>query len=372
MGAEVIKIESRKGLDLLRAEPSSFGSARGTYGILNGLNLNKRGITLDLSQPKAVKIAKKLAKISDIVVENFRPGVMDRLGLGYSALKEIKPDIIMLSASSHGASGPEKYYSGWAATLAPLSGMAEVTGYPDSRPAELRSGADLRGSNAVAFALLAALIYRQRTGEGQYIDLSARESLSCLIGDIFMDYTMNQRIRSRQANRDEIMAPHNCYRCNGEDKWVSIAVATDEEWQALCQAMGHPEWINDERFSDALSRWQNQEEIDSMIEQWTSRHSHYEVMEILQKAGVAAIASFSNKELCQDPHSQQRELFTEVEHPELGKQAVLNPPWKLSATPAQVIAPAPTLGQDNRYVFGELLGMSDEEISSLEDEKVIY
>jgi len=374
MGAEVIKVESRVYLDTLRTEVTSsgIGTEKTAVGMFNSMNANKLGITLNLSGPKGVELAKRLVKISDVVVDNFRAGVMDKLGLGYPALKEIKPDIIVITASSHGATGPESRYSGFAVTMGPLSGLSYVTGYPGGPPTILRNSVDSRCGNAAAFAILVALNYRHDTGKGQFIDLSAREALSCSMGDIIMDYTMNGRVQSRNGNRDDIMAPHNCYRCNGEDKWISIAVSNDEEWEALCQALGNPEWTSEERFSNQLSRWQNQEELDSLIDEWTITHTHYEVMEILQRAGVAAVPSFSNKDLFNDPHCQERECLAPVQHPEKGELYVLAPPWKLSATPGRVTGPSPMLGEHNEYVFGELLGMSQDEIAKLAKENVFY
>jgi len=246
-----------------------------------------------------------------------------------------------------------------------------MTGYPDGEPNTLTGSTDIRSATTLAFAILVALNFRQRTGQGQHIDLSSSDTLSVLIGDALMDYTMNKRQPFRDGNRDAIMAPHNCYRCQGEDKWVSIAVATDEEWDALCQAMGNPEWAKDELFSDSYSRWQNQERLDRLIEEWTINYSHYEVMELLQAAGVAAMPSFSAEELFSDPHFREREDATEVKHPVIGKQVVLSPPWKFSETPARIERAGPLLGEHNEYVFGELLGMSKQEIAKLIEEKVI-
>ena len=373
LGAEVIKVESALYVDTFRREAAEvLGSKRAGLSWFNPLNANKLGITLNLKTDAGIKIAKRLAQISDVVVDNFRAGVMDKLGLGYQVLKEIKPDIIIVSSSSHGATGPESDYSGFAVTMGPLSGLSHLTGYPGGPPTILRHSMDLRAGTTTAFAILAALIHWRRTGEGQFIDLSQREALSCGAAESIMDYTMNGRIRSRNGNRDEKMAPHNCYRCQGEDKWVSIAVSTDEEWQALCQAVGHPEWARQEKFRDPLSRWQNQDELDKLIERWTTSHTHYEVMEILQKASVAAMPSFSNEELFNNPHLRERETFVPVQHPEEGELYVLAPPWKLSGTPGQVHRPAPLLGQHTEYIFRELLGMSQDEIVGLVEEKVIY
>jgi benzylsuccinate CoA-transferase BbsF subunit len=374
MGAEVIKVESRVDVDHFRRQESAvvFGSERAAADCFNSLNANKLGTTINLKTKEGIELAKRLVRISDVVVDNFRAGVMDRLGLGYGVLRGIKPDIIMLSASSHGSTGPESGYIAYAVTMGALSGLSQVTGYSEGPPVIMRSSADLRPGTSAAFAILAALNYRQETGEGQFIDFSAREALTCGIGETIMDYTMNGRVHSRSGNRDDIMAPHNCYRCRGDDKWVSIAISGDAEWEALCCALGNPPWAGDERFSDQFSRWQHQEELDELIEAWTINHTHYEVMETLQRAGVAATPSSSNEELFNDPHCRERECFTPVQHPEEGELYVLAPPWKFSATPARVTAAAPLLGEHNGYVFGELLGMPEKEITRLLTEKILY
>lgn len=375
MGAEVIKIESLKRIDPSRSGSITTGQTFAGWdasSVFNNVNLNKLSVTLNLSHPKGVELAKQIVRISDVAAQNMRPGVFDRLGLGYEALVQVKPDIIMLSSSAYGATGPYREYTGFAPHFASFSGLAYMTGYPDGDPNTMTAANDIRSATTSAFAILAALNFRQRTGQGQHIDLSSPETLSVLIGDAIMDYTMNQRAPSRSGNRDAIMAPHNCYRCQGEDKWVSIAVATDEEWEALCQAMGNPEWTRNELFSDSYSRWQNQEQLDKHIEEWTINYSHYEVMEWLQASGVAAMPSFSAEELFSDPHLRERGITTEVEHPVLGKQVVFNPPWKFSEALARIEKASPLLGEHNEYVFGELLGMSKQEITRLKEEQVIY
>ena len=218
MGAQVIKIESNKRVD--GARTYSLTLRRAFEGldqspVFNELNANKLDITLDLTQPRAVELVKELVKISDVLAENFRPGVVDRMGLSYKVLQEIKPDIIMLSSSARGGTGPERLYSGYAPCFAGLSGLANITGYADGDPYPQAGRIDLISAVTSAFAILAALNCRQRTGKGQYIDLSSSESISVLIGDVLMDYTMNGRVQQRCGNRDDIMAPHNCYRCKG-------------------------------------------------------------------------------------------------------------------------------------------------------------
>jgi len=375
MGAEVIKIESDK-----RPDPSRLRSitinrrfeGKDESPIYHDLNLNKLDVRIDLSRPKGKEMARRVIAISDVVVQNFRPGVMDRLGLGYKAVREVKPDIIYLSSSSVGATGPERNYGGYAPCFAALGGLAEVTGYRDGEPNTMTARTDIMSGVTSAFAILAALVYRSQTGKGQYIDLSSTESISVLIGDVFMDYAMNGRNQTRNGNHDGIMAPHNCYRCQGDDNWISIAIGTDEEWRSFCETIGKLEWMEDERFADGHQRWNNQEELDRLVSEWTSQRNDYEVMEILQSAGVAAMPSFNASQLYSDPHLKIRDFATEVMHPVIGRQVVQSPPWKLSATPAKVQRHSPLFGEHNQYVFGELLGMSAEEIAALETEKVLY
>jgi benzylsuccinate CoA-transferase BbsF subunit len=319
-----------------------------------------------------VELAKKIIQISDVASQNMRPGAMDKMGLGYETLREVKPDIIMLSSSSFGAEGPLRRYGGYAPSFAAYSGLTHLTGYSDAPPNPMTGSTDLMSATTSAFAIIAALNHRQNTGQGQHIDLSSVESLAVFTGDALMDYIMNGRVRSRRGNQDDIMAPHNCYRCRGDDKWVSIAVSKENEWQAFCQVMGNPDWTRDEKFSDAYCRWKYQEELDRLVTEWTVNYTHYEVTEMLQKVGVAAMPSFSNQEIFSDPHFKERKLAVEVEHPVMGKQVVLGAPWKLSETPAKVTKASPTMGENDEYVFGELLGMPSSEIKQLMDEQVIY
>lgn len=373
LGAEVIKIESLARLDHVRLRALGFGLFRGAdrSPFFNDLNLNKLSITLNLSQPEGVELAKKVVAISDVVVQNMRPGVMDRLGLGYDALSNVKPDIIYLSSSACGTTGPEKGYVGYAPTFGALGGAIYLNGYPDGPPQMTMGSIDLRSAATAAFAILAALCYRQRTGQGQHIDLSSQETIATLVQDAIMDYTMNKRNQTRRGNQDDIMAPHNCYRC-GDGKWITIAVATEEEWKAFCQAIGDPEWTSDERFCDAYRRRKNQEELDERVQEWTMTHSAYEVMGLLQAAGVAAAPSLNSEGLHNDPHLRERSCFQEVDHPVMGKRVVVAPHWKFSHTPASICRPAPLLGEHNEYVFGELLGMSLAEMEELAQRGVIY
>ena len=313
-----------------------------------------------------------MVAVSDAVMENMRPGVMPRLGLGYEALRETKPDLIYLSSSACGQKGPEREYVGYAPTFAALGGVSYITGYEDWPPSNFMGAIDLRSATTAAASILAALVQKQRTAKGQYVDMASQESIAVLIGDVILDYVMNQRIQTRRGNKGYRIAPHNCYRCAGDDKWISIAVATNREWEGLCSAMGRPDLSEDQRFAVPEDRYKNQDELDRMISDWTGDKESYELMKQLQKAGVAAAPTLSSEGLFKDPHIRDRGVFRQVEHPVIGKDWVIAPPWRLSETPAQINRHAPLLGEHNEYVFGELLGMSARKIERLKQEKVIY
>jgi benzylsuccinate CoA-transferase BbsF subunit len=375
LGAEVIKIESRKHVDQTREGSITTGDDFEGFNaspIFNNANLNKKSVSIDISGPKGAELAKKIVAVCDIVVENMRPGKMAKRGLGYEDFIKVKPDVIMISSSGFGSTGPYRAYAGYAPIFAAFGGLAYLTGYKDGEPNTMTGVMDLRVGTTTAFVVLAALLHRQKTGEGQYIDLSSSECVSSLVGAELLEYTMNKRSPARCGNQDAIMAPHNCYRCKGDDKWVSVAVATDEEWKALCGALGNPEWTKDEAFSDAYGRWKNQARLDKHIAEWTIGHTHYEVMTLLQGVGVAAMPSFNAEEILSDPHVKARGMLNEVEHPVLGRKTVFNPPWKFSKTPAKIKKASPLLGEHNEEVFGSLLGMPKEEIAKLMEEKIIY
>lgn len=375
LGAEIIKVESKKRIDHARYISFSTGKNFATpdeSSVFNNLNLNKKSVTLNLAKPEAVEIAKQLIGISDIVVENMRPGVMPRLGLSYDVARKVKEDIIYLSSSSCGQEGPDKKFVGYAPNFASIGGYSHNTGYDDWSPSNFTGSVDIKSATAAAFAIMAALCYHQKTGEGQYIDLASQETVAILNTDMLLDYVLNGREATRKGNRDDVMAPHNCYRCKGEDKWISIAVQSDEEWKALCQVMGKDELIEDNQYLDICNRWENQGELDLIINGWTKDLTYYEVMEKLQKVGVAAAPSFDSEGLFNDPHVKARDIFKEIDHPVIGKDWVINPPWKLSETPASIDRHAPLIGEYNKEIFQGLLKMSEEQIRQFEEEEVIY
>ncbi len=371
MGAEVLKVESVRRLDLMRRGMSKLYEGFDNSPHLNDFNFNKLGVRLDLSKPEGRDLALSLASNCDAAVDNFRPGVLDRLGVGYSAMRRVNPSIILLSAANGGSTGPESKFAGYAGIFNALGGLGYLTGYPDSPPTMLRDSVDLRVGSALAFAIVAALYHRHQTGQGQFVDMASREVVTCLAGDQILEYTMNGRNPTRQGNRDAVMAPHNVYRCKDNDTWVSIAVGTEEEWRALCRVMGRAELASDPRFADAYARKKNEAELDTLITQWTKGRTPNEATLLLQKASVAAMPSMSMDDLLADEHLQARGAYVTVQHPVLGKQTNVGVPWKFSRTPASIRRPGPLFGEHNPFVFGEILGLPKSDVERLTKAEVL-
>jgi benzylsuccinate CoA-transferase BbsF subunit len=347
-GAEVIKVQP-----LLPPEEDAF--ARGYY---NTWNRNKRGITLDMAKPEGVALAKKLVSLSDAVVENFTPRVMASWGMDYANLKKLKPDIIMLSLSTMGNTGPRKDYTGFGPTVQAFSGLTHLTAYPGGTP--LGPGTAYADHVAALFAclaLLGALEHRRRTGEGQHIDISQVEAMAGLLGDAFIP--------------PEESATSGVYRCKGDDRWCALAVATGEEWRGLKKTLGNPPWAEDKKFDTPAARLKNKKALDRLIGEWTQRHTAEEAMALLQKQGVAAGVVQSARDLAQDPQLKHRGFFIEIDHPEMGRTISDATPIRLSDSPPRYRLPAPLPGQDNGYVYGELLGLSQGEMNKLKEQGVI-
>jgi len=375
MGAEVIKVETTRWLD-----PWRGGGTAGRTGrfweqspLFNSVNTNKLSVTLDLTQSRGVEVFKRLVAISDIVAENYTPRVMQNFGLDYEVLKQVNPGIIMLSMPAYGMTGPWRDYPGFAALFEQMSGLPQLTGYPDGPPRMTDWGfADIIGGVHGRAALMLALLHRQTTGKGQYIDMSQIEACTSVIGDAIVEYSMNGRIRPRRGNRHPWMAPHGYYRCRGDDFWVAIAVSSNEEWRQLCKLAGGLPWAEDERFAGSTGRWHNQDELDKLIEAWTLRHGHYEVMDSLQRAGVAAGAIPTGPELLADPHLKERGLFQVVDRAEVGPHLYpRSSPMKMSELPEEKREASPLLGEHNQYVLHGLLGMSGEEIQGLVEAGIV-
>ena len=372
-GAEVIRIEGSSRPDGHRMLPPFKDSISGWNrgGGFNQSNTGKLSVALNLAHPKGIEVAKRLIAQADIVAESFSGGTMEKMGLGYEELKKVKPDIIMLSSCMQGHTGPHATLPGFGPHLTALSGFNHIAGWPDRQPAQLGNHTDFIAPIFNALAPLAALDYRRRTGKGQYLDLSQYENAIHLMAPLILDYIVNQRVANRMGNRYPYAAPHNAYRCRGEDRWCAIAVFTDEEWQSFSRVIGNQTWTNDPRFATLQARKENEDELDRLVEEWTINHSPEEVMTMMQAAGVAAGVLETGQDLLEhDPQLRHRHSFWELDHPEVGKYYALGPSFILSKSPCEVRR-APLLGEHNEYAMKELLGMSDEEIAELVKEGVI-
>lgn len=298
---------------------------------------------------------------------------MEHLGLGYEDLKKIKPDIILASISGYGHTGPQQKYMGYGPAIAPMTGLSSLTGYPGGGPQEVGiSYGDPNGGINAASAICAALVARKRTGKGQYIDVSLWEAVAALVPEGWMDYAMNGSQPSRMGNRDPLMSPHNCFRCAGEDEWVTIACGTEEEWRALCTAIGQPQLATDARFRTAKDRKAHEDELEKLITAWTEQRDKWMVTRELQTVGVAAFPSMNSKDLAEDPHLNERGFFARLQHAEVGVQTHTGIPWRLTNAPNGVQAPAPLLGADTDTVMRDLLGYDDGVIAKLKEEKILY
>jgi benzylsuccinate CoA-transferase BbsF subunit len=363
-GAEVIHVESHKRPDIQRE-----GSKRGSF---NQYNTSKLGVTLNLSTPEGLALVKRLIARADIVVDNFAGGAMDRMGLGYAELKEIKPDIIMLSSCMQGQTGPHARHPGSGHKLTALAGISSITGWPDRSPGNILAYTDFVAPRFNVIAIMAALIYRRRTGKGQFLDMSQYENSVHFVAPQILDYTANHRVAERMGNQCSYAAPHNAYRCLGNDRWCVIAAFSDEEWHSLCRVMGSPGWTADPRFSTLADRKQNETELDRYLQEWTISRSAEDVMSQMQAAGVpAGVVETGEDLLDRDPQLHFRRTFIELEHPEVGKYRTQAGPHFLSSTTTFEVKRAPLLGEHNHYVFQEILGMSDDEFQRLEKAGVI-
>lgn len=332
---------------------------------------NKLCCTMDLRRPKGREMFKRLIQVSDIFLENNMPHVTESLDLGYDVLKDWNPGIIMLSMPAFGRTGPKRYNRTIGPQLDSYSGGTYVRGYID-RDVSSNSvvfHADEAAGMTAAFIMVMALHQRNRTGEGMFIDMAQVETAIPQLGEIIMDYTMNGRIQGARGDRDAQGAVQGCYRCRGEDRWVSITIRTDREWEAFCRVLGNPDWADEEKFADGLSRWHNHDELDRWIEQWTSQHSHFEVMYLLQEEGVAAGPVEHPDDAYDDPHMKERGFFEELAHPECGTHLYPGLPWKMSNSPNRLRRAAPRLGEDNEYVYKQVIGVSDQEYAELESER---
>ena len=375
MGAQVIKIESAHHPDPLRE------NARGIFpnadpgerpwnrsGMINDRNRGKLGITLDLAHPEGRRTFLQLVAISDVVLENFRVGAMDNLGLGYEELRRINPNIVLASLTSQGSTGPERSYRSYGPVIAQLSGLMSITGYPDDdRPVLPIAIPDCLASFLAVGLIGSALLWRRRSGEGVHIDLSQRETTSSAIGEYLMDYSINGREPGVEGNARPPSAPCGVFRCSGPNDWIAIAVRSSAEWKGFCHAIDRDDLKDHPNYATPQMRWTHREELKELIEGWTSDQEKYQAMRRFQAAGVPSGVVANSRDLYGDPQLAARGLFEMSHHPEAGTHTYPGRPWKMVHTAHTVPGPAPCLGEHNNYVYQELLGLSDPYLADLRE-----
>jgi benzylsuccinate CoA-transferase BbsF subunit len=368
LGAEVIRVETASRPCVTRLLPpfAEFEPGPNRSGYFNQYNQGKKSITLDLKRSEAIEAAKRLCTASDIVVENFAAGVMDRMGLGYEVLRRVRPDVVMIALSGYGATGPDSDKVSYGPAQVPLSGMSSVTGYPGFPPMHVGiSYGDPTGGLHGAVAVLAALLHRARTGEGQYIDLSQWETSMAVLPEAIIAWTANGVQPERDGNRDPDMAPHGVFRAAGEDRWVAVAVEDDAAWGRLAALLGRPELARDPRFATAAERKRHEDELETLVTAWTSERSPEDATAALQAVGIAAFTAATNRDLAEDPHLNARGFFVERPHPEVGTRKHVGVPWRMSASECRVQVAAPCVGADTVAVLRDVCGYSASEIEAL-------
>ncbi len=369
LGATVIKIESSKNLDFVRTIAAEKNSSAG----FNETNRNKLSIGVDLQTEKGKELVKKLVKMADVFAENQRGGVAKNLGLDYESVRKIKPDIVYLSSQGFGGGGPHSDYPAYGPMLSAGSGMLSIWKHPDD-PYPVGSNSPLpdhMASKQAAIAMMAALDYKRRTGKGQFIDMAQTEVAAALIGESYLEYTINKHTPQPKGNRCPYAAPHGAYPCTGMDNWVAISVFTDEEWHSFVKAIGNPQWAGDAKFANLMGRLKNVDGLDKLIAEWTKTRDAWEIQELLQKAGVPAGVVQRAPDTMKDPQIAHDKALVELDHPIVGKRLYPNVALKLSETPALASKPAPLLGQHTDEICRTLLHMSDDEIKNLKKEGVL-
>jgi crotonobetainyl-CoA:carnitine CoA-transferase CaiB-like acyl-CoA transferase len=369
LGAEIIKIEP----------PPKGEMARTIFKVPNHdesypfimLNSNKKGITLNLKTQRGRELFKELVSQSDVVVENFAAGAMDKLGLGYEELRKLYPGMIYASGSGFGRSGPYSDYPAFDPIIQAMSGLMSATGYPDNPP--VKAGPpifDIMAGTHLCAGILAAIHQRDRTGEGTLVETNLFEAaLGPLITQ--MSGYLSRGIRGRFGNTapGRAFSPYNCYKTT--DGYVLLLVANDEKWRALCKVMGQEDLAEDSRYATNSARSKRFDEMDTIVGAWTAQHTKREVMEKLTAADVTCGVVNEISEVLNDPHLRERGTLQDIAHPAVGKVTVLASPIRLNGDDPTIDSPAPTLGQHNDLVYGKLLGLSEKEIASLREQGII-
>ncbi len=374
-GAEVIKLESVQHPDrqrfayLPKGELGKNPHNRGGY--FHQYNRNKLDLTLNLSASSGRDVFLKLVEKSDVFISNHGTRVLENTGLSYKTIHQQNPSLIMLSMPGFGNTGPCMNLPAYGLIIQARGGYSALTGYADGTPFVGAYIADPVSALHATTVLLAALRYRRHTGKGVFIDLSQHECLDRILGTAIMDYNMNRKIAAPQGDKHSYIAPYGVYRCRDEDSWIALSIDSEDNWEKFCRLVGHDEWLADERFANMALRKQNEGELDRLIAGFTAKHDSHELMHSFQKAGLAAGAVSTVRDVLDDAHLKERGFFWDVDCPESGTYRHIGPIIRMSRTPANLRMPPPKLGEHNDYILKEILGLSSEQVAELEKEKVI-
>jgi crotonobetainyl-CoA:carnitine CoA-transferase CaiB-like acyl-CoA transferase len=369
LGAECIKVESA-------ARPDIFRKPHPVYGRMGPASFdqvasNKLSVRINLKDTKGIALAKKLVAASDLVCESFRPGVMERLGLGYATLAALKPSVVMVSVSSSGQSGPDSHFAGYAPLFGAWGALGTLTGYEDGPPVEMRHVMDHSVGMTAAMAAVAAIYRLRQTGKGSHVDVSAREVACSLVGEALLLAAAGGE-PSRIGNDHLRMAPHGVFATRDEDRWLTIAVRSDDEWRKLAKLMDAPHLSADPRFASEAERHRHRRALHSEIETWTRKQDAAQMEQALQAIGIAAHLSCNMRDIAEDRHLRARGVVVDVDDTEGQRRAALRAPIRFANAEVGIERGTPRLGEDEDYVFGDLLGLSAEERKSLADQQVIY
>ena len=375
LGAEVIKIEPPDG-EMIRDNPPRVETGKGgphersRSAYFLSLNRNKYGITLNLKHPQAVKILKDLVKISDVVLENYAPGVTKRLGIDYPVLSGVNPRMIMCSISGFGQWGPHSQKTAFDIVAQATSGLMSVTGYPDTPPTKVGTSlGDINAAVHAAFAIMAALWHREKTGEGQYIDVSMQEAMVSIMEGAVVRWTVGREILGPIGSHNTNESPMAAYRC--KDGYIIIGTVGNEHWERFCRAIGKQEWMKDPGYATKGLRWAKKWELAKEIEKVTTQYSVKEMEEKLDRERVATSPILNIQEVVEDPHLKARGYFLEVEHPVIGRAKIPGFPYKLAKTPGEIDRPSPLVGEHNEFILGKCLGLSPDEVKQLKADGVL-
>lgn len=377
LGAEVYKVESRTRLDIsrrMRVDETGNMILTGDprTGFYEQPNHSKKSITVDLSKPGGVAAVRELAKVCDVVVESFAPGVMDRLGVGYKDIRRVRPDVVYFSLSGFGQTGPYSRYRAFGHIASSFGGVDNLTGRASGRPASVGSTLDGVCSISGVLSIMMALWSRFETGQGQHADLAMSEVQMCMIPEAMMDYVMNGRVRHRDGNHDDVFAPYGTFRCEGDDAWIAIGITNDDEWRGLCQVMGRGELADDPRYADGVGRWKHRDELEQLIELWTCTRKPWDLFHALQRAGVPAGPAATTVDILNDPQVKARGMLTTVRTRQGVPVVLQRLPARFGGEYKDVPEPAPTFGEHNEYAFREVLGLPPAHVRAMVDKRILW